>query len=180
MALLFQSSPDQWNLRRNLKPGRSDLWFVSRYQALMQPGRLVLLWEAKGTKAENVRGLYGWGVTIDELTRDTRGRLRIRLQYIERWVSKTDESKENREDDIAPIAASEVLGLNTWRNHLLSVFAAGTNFVVTPEQLEELSERIVKVRFPKSKFREAVEQYVVEGRLDPKVLAPDTIYEGEE
>ncbi len=168
MALLFQSNPDQWNLRKYLKPGGHVRWFVSRYQTLMRPGALVLLWVAKGSQSPQIKGLYGWGVTTDEVKQDDEGRLRIRLQYVERWVSKTDDEKKvDDENHIAPIPADKVLDLPAWKDHLLAVMPAGTNFLVTAEQLQELTDNIVDAKFQGSQFRRAVNQDIEGGKLDP-------------
>jgi len=123
----------------------------------MRPGALVLLWVAQGSQPPQIRGLYGWGITTDEVRQDEEGSLRIHLQYVERWVSKTDHAKNvPDEDHIAPIPAAEILGLPAWSDHLLAVMPVGTNFLVTAEQLEALLDHIVDVRFPESKLRRAV------------------------
>ena len=110
MGLLFQSNPNRWDLRKYLIPGEYGSWFVSRYQALMHEGILVLLWEAKGSKPDAVKGLYGWGVTTGEMKPDAAGRTRIPIKYIERWVSKRDhETHVPVKDQIAPVAAAQLL-----------------------------------------------------------------------
>lgn len=180
MALLFQSNPDQWDLRRYFEPGQYVSWFVSRYQTSMYPGVLVLLWEAQGSKPKEIKGLYGWGITTDAVKPDATGRLRIRLQYIERWVSKVDKNKSSAEHT-APIPADDVLSLPAWRGkHLLDVMPIGTNFLVSGKQLEELSNRIVRFRFPKSQFQEAIELDMRGERLDWTAFTPNLSFEAEE
>lgn len=181
MALLFQSNPDEWDLRGHMYPGRSVSWYVSRYQTFTYHGALVLLWEAQGHKPKAVRGLYGWGVTIGDVQQDApTGRMRIPLRYTERWRRKDDEGKEMRED-MAPISAHEVLSLGAWENHLLNLMPIGTNFLVTLEQLDELITKIVKVRFPKSRLYEAFKLESNEECLDASnFVTPKPILEGEE
>ena len=179
MAFLFQSNPDQWDLRRHLTPGNHVSWFVSRYQALMRPGALVLLWEARGSGPRAVRGLYGWGIMTEEPAPDATGRLRVRLQYVERWISKKDRDIP-RENHTAPLPGAAVLALPAWKDHLLAVMAIGTNFLVTPNQLEQLSERIVTVRFPDSQFGRAVRAESDGQQLDPSTFAHQVVYEGQE
>lgn len=155
MALLFQSNPDQWDLRRFLKPGGKVSWFVTRYLKYMKPGVLTLLWEAQGSEAPAVRGLYGWGITLTEPAPDELGRLRILLQYVERWVSAGDAKRNVPESDhVAGIPAQEVLSLPSWQDHPLKKMPVGTNFVVLPAQLEELSD-IVRKKYPGSAFPKA-------------------------
>lgn len=155
MALLFQSNPDQWDLRRFLQPGGKVSWFVTRYLKYMKPGVLTLLWEAQGSEDPAVRGLYGWGITLAEPAPDERGRLRIPLQYVERWVSAGDAKRNVPESDhVAGIPAQEVLSLPSWQDHPLAKMPVGTNFIVTPAQLEELSD-IVQKKYPGSAFPQA-------------------------
>lgn len=158
MALLFQSHPDQWDLRKYLIPGKNAYWNASRYQSLMGPGMIVLLWEARGSEPPEVRGLYGWGITTSELQKDYEGRARIRVQYIERWVSKTDaEKKVPDENHIAPIPASEVLNLRSWSDHLIESLPVGTNFIVTDTQLRDLLyERVLEKFNDDTQLKKAV------------------------
>ena len=152
MALLFQSNPDQWDLRRYLRPGAKASWSVSRYLKYMNPGVLALFWEAQGSEDPAVKGLYGWGIILAEPAPDERGRLRIPLQYIERWVSADDGKRRVPESDhTAGIPAPQVLSLPSWQDHLLAKMAAGTNFIVLPDQLEELSD-LVQTKYPGSAF----------------------------
>jgi hypothetical protein len=138
----------------------------------MYPGVLVLLWEAQGSKPKEIKGLYGWGITTDDVKPDDTGRLRIRLQYIERWISKTDRNKPFAEH-IAPISANDVLSLPAWRDkHLLDVMPIGTNFLVNAKQLEELSNHIVRLRFPGSQFQQAVALDLKGERLDWTAFVP--------
>ncbi|MFN2133264.1 MAG: hypothetical protein ACK2VD_22250 [Anaerolineae bacterium] len=178
MAFLFQSNPDQWDLRRHLVPGSYVSWFVSRYQALMGPGALVLLWEAQGSRPKAVKGLYGWGILTEEPAPDG-GRLRVRLMYVERWITEKDKDTP-LEDHLAPIPGTDVLALPAWQDHLLAVMPIGTNFLVTPEQLEQLSDRIVTLRFPDSQLDRAVRVANDGQQLDPSGFAHELIYERQE
>jgi hypothetical protein len=170
MALLFQSNPDQWNLREHFIPGNSVSWKVTRYSHLMKPGVLVLLWVARGKQPEQVRGLFGWGITTQNVEKNMLGKLHINLKYIERWVNPEDE-KNNIENKThqAPIPASEVLNLKTWEEHLLSLFPTGTNFLVTPAQLSELEEKVIRKKIPDSQFKQAVYK-----EISGKVLNADS------
>ena len=158
MALLFQSNPDQWDLRQHLEPGGRAFWFVNRYLSYMKQGTLTLLWEAQGKQRRAVKGLYGWGILRGEPARDVRGLLRAPLTYIERWVSADDARKEERkpEQDMAAIPADNVLALESWRDHLLARMPIGTTFLIDKMQIEELSG-IVMRRYRRSAFREAAE-----------------------
>jgi hypothetical protein len=176
MALLFQSNPNQWNLRKFFVPGDYAAWFVYRYKTLMDSGQLVLLWSAKGrTGSRAIKGLYGWGITTNS-PQDYSGELRIPLKYIERWVSKNDYvNKVPIEKHIAPIPAKTVFQLPSWKNHLLAVMPIGTNFLVTKEQLNELLYRIVSVRFPTSQLRQAVNLSIEGKQLNPDNFKPNKV-----
>jgi len=157
MALLFQSNPEQWDLRQYLKPGGRVSWFVSRYLSYMKPGTLTLLWEAQGEQQKAVKGLYGWGILQAEPARDVRGRLRVPLIYIERWVSAGDvRNKVPEPQHMAAIPADDILKLGSWRDHLLAKMPIGTNFLINVNQIEELS-RIVMKKYPTSAFEQAAD-----------------------
>ena len=157
MALLFQSNPDQWDLRHYLEPGKRVSWFVTRYLSYMKPGTLTLLWEAQGTKNVPVKGLYGWGIIEADPASDVRGRIRVPLMFIERWVSAYDvRNKIANPNHRAAILAEEVFKLESWRDHLLARMPIGTNFLVTANQVEELS-RIVMKKYTTSMFKQAAD-----------------------
>ena len=178
MALLFQSNPEEWDLRRFLIPGNDAAWFVTRYQALMYPGALALLWEAQGKLHGPVRGLYGWGITTGEIRRDAGGRQRIPLKYVERWVLQSD--REHAPDGhMAAIPAAVVLSLPTWSDHLLNKMPIGTNFLVSPEQVEELARELVQKIFPASQFAAAVKKELAGDSLEPGTFKFITVYQGE-
>ncbi len=160
MALLFQANPDNWDLREALDPvHRShDLWLVTRYFNFMHRGRIVLLWSAKGSLTDDVCGLYGWGITEGDPHPDNQGNLRIRVEYMERWIGRSRE--------IAAIRANELLGLRSWQEHLLSKMRIGTNFLVTPRQLEDLDREIIQLRFRGSAFGSAVKSELSGVQLD--------------
>ncbi len=157
MALLFQSNPDQWDLRGNLRPGGRASWFVNQNLRYMKQGELTLFWEAQGRKPKKpVRGLYGWGIILSEPRGDANGRLRVSLIYIERWVSVTDAMNRTELSEQGPaIPADDVLKLTSWENHRLAKMPIGTNFLVEPKQLQDLSQIVMK-RYPESSFPQAV------------------------
>ena len=158
MAFLFQSNPDQWSLLENIKPGKYVSWFVSRYKSYMYPGVPVLLWQSKGSDSKNLpyKGLYGWGITTEEVKLDVEGRSRIRLQYIEHWIPKLDPIT-NEPCQRAPLPADKVLSLPSWKEHLLATMPIGTNFLVNSKQLEELFYSLIDEHFPKTQFRKVIE-----------------------
>ena len=157
MAVLFQSNPDQWDLRQYLRPGGRASWFVNRYLSYMKRGTLTVLWEAQGKQRKAVRGLYGWGILHGEPARDVRGLLRAPLTYIERWVSADDTVNEvPLAQQVAAIPADDVLELESWRDHLLARMPIGTNFLIDKKQIEELSGVVMR-RYRRSAFGEAAE-----------------------
>jgi hypothetical protein len=172
-AFLFQSNPDRWDMRSFLKPGEEVAWYVTRYPSQMRPGALVLLWEARGREQVAVRGLYGWGITTDEVGPDEKGDLRIPVHCVERWVHPDDDESNVPDDQhIAPIPGSEVLDLPSWSGHQLATMPIGTNFLVSREQLGQLSELVVKPAVPDSQFPQAVDQVTKGEGLDPGLFKP--------
>jgi hypothetical protein len=157
MALLFQSNPDQWHLREHLRPGGRASWYVSRYLGYMKQGILTLFWEAQGKKqAKPVKGLYGWGILLSEPKGDAGGRLRVPLIYIERWISATDVKNKTALPNQGPaVPANIVLNLKSWTNHPLATMPIGTNFLVTPQQLQDLCSEVMNI-YPQSAFSQAV------------------------
>lgn len=171
-AVLFQSNPDRWDLRRSLQPGEEENWHVKQYRGEMHSGRLVLLWEAKGRKEEAVKGLYGWGITTREVWSRANEAM-IGLQYVERWVDKNDDARSVPDGEhVAAIPGKDMLGLPSWSQHRLNTMPMGTNFLVSREQLEELSERIVKVRLPDSRLPEAVSRAISGEAISPDLFEP--------
>ncbi len=168
-TLLFQSTDTtRFHLRKDFTPGRSVSWFVSRYKSLMHPGQIVLLWNAKGKSSLNVKGLYGWGITTGEPKHDSTGKFRINVEYIERWISKHDAiNNVPPENQNAPVSAGNVLALPSWKGHLLATMPIGTNFLVTQDQLDELLNQIIDVRFPSSQLRRAVNSSKYRNQIDP-------------
>jgi len=57
-AFVFQSSPDRFDLRKAIHPGRRGTWYATRYRDEMRPGDTVFFWMSGD---EHFRGLYGWG-----------------------------------------------------------------------------------------------------------------------
>lgn len=57
-TFLFQSVPDRFDLRKEIRPGETDVWYATRYRSEMNPGDVVFFWMGGD---EHFRGLYGWG-----------------------------------------------------------------------------------------------------------------------
>jgi len=57
-VFVFQSVPERYDLRQEIKPGQPDTWYATRYRNEMAPGAIVFFWMAGD---EHFRGLYGWG-----------------------------------------------------------------------------------------------------------------------
>ena len=62
-VFLFQSAPEQYDLRKELRPGEFDNWHATRYRMEMHPGDIVFFWMGGD---QNFRGLYGWGEITSE------------------------------------------------------------------------------------------------------------------
>jgi hypothetical protein len=166
MAFIFQSNPNQWRGMSQTKVGSTIHWYVTRYRNLMGKGNVVLFWEAAGAGPPSAAGLYGWGITTGEVYRDGDD-WKIPVLFIEKWVREGSST--------APISRAEALGLPSWQDHLLKRFPAGTNFVVSVQQVQDLIRSYVQKRYPESSLSNALalsSQAPLEaaGLGEPKVL----------
>lgn len=176
MALLFQSNPEQWDLRQYLKPGARGSWSANRFLSYMKRGTLTLLWESQGKEPKEVKGLYGWGILEAEPAKNMRGKQSVPIMYIERWVS-TNDVEQRMSEHMAAISADEVFKLESWKEHLLAKMPIGANFRVEKKQLEELTGIIMK-RYTKSDFQKAADMDETGGGLEIGQFVPGVIEEG--
>lgn len=57
-TFIFQSVPERYDLRTELRAGNSDTWYATRYRNDMNAGDVVFFWMGG---EQDSRGLYGWG-----------------------------------------------------------------------------------------------------------------------
>lgn len=111
---IFQSVPERYDLRNELKRGRTDTWYATRYRSQMSPGDYVFFWMGGD---ENVRGLYGWGVlkssayikpNWDTFGVDVEYKVRFKRPILARYV-KSDVTLNNLLIFKAPSASNFLL-----------------------------------------------------------------------
>ncbi len=167
VAFIFQSNPDRYQLREHLVPGKTVFWKAYQYRQKLRAGQLILLWEARGSQEPEVRGLYGWGITVGEI-RGNNSHYEIPVTFIERWVHQSDRNLDDLgKSTRAPIAAADVLVLPSWKSHRLARMPIGTNFPVNTNQLKEIVESLIKSRLSDSQFSKAVATVLRSSDLDP-------------
>lgn len=174
MAFILQANPDRWDLRQFLIPDRVVRWYVRNYVSLMRPGEIVLFWLARGGKSPKVRGIYGWGLIDEPVYTDERGDLRLPVRYVERWVRQGEEGMEPDKQH-APIPCADVLSLPSWSENLISVNPQGSTFLVSEEQLRELTEQLIAKRIPRSQLMRATELYLRQRNLSGESFSYLTI-----
>lgn len=175
MAIILQSVPERWDIRERLRPGKIVEWYAGSYQSILQKGRLVLFWSAKGNEPPAVRGFYGWGISTENIKLDHQGKQRLPVRYVEQWILQDDiQLNKSPKEYSAPIPASAVFNLSSWTNHLLAINPRGSTFIVNNLQMKQLVE-LVKVNYPNSQLESAS---LSEELLDPKMFIPKTLEGG--
>lgn len=115
-AWLFQSVPQEYDLRGALREGLKETWRVSRYRSQMKPGDLVFFWMGG---PPDVRGLYGWGVIAGVPSFDPSDKqFGVEVRY--------HRQLEN------PLLASKIRGAPALRQMLIFRAPFGTNFALSP------------------------------------------------
>lgn len=125
MNFIFQAKPAIFDLRDRLKVHGENAWLASRYQREMHEGDTVYLWRA-GDPSE--RGIYGRGTIVKPVFTDRKNVQRVVVRY----------------DEVFPEHISvELLKKHpVLRDLLILRNAMGTNFPLTDEQDQALSEII--------------------------------------
>lgn len=126
MSWLFQSIPRRYNLKDKMQAGESETWLVTRYMDEMKKGDLVFLWMAGPPE---IRGLYGWGRVSDDKPR-----------FFKDWGYGIAVRYERKFRD--HILFSEVKALWAFSDFVLFKTAIGTNFKLSDEQTEALTDLI--------------------------------------
>jgi hypothetical protein len=134
MSWIFQAVRNRYDLRTELRPGKRDVWLVTRYGDQMQRGDVVYLWQAG---APEIRGIYGWGRIERDGAREYKDGAGIPVAY---------------EAAFSPhVRASEVEQLSEMQDHLLFRMPIGTNFPLAEVQdraVRRLIQDLLKVRVP--------------------------------
>jgi EVE domain len=124
-AWIFQSKPDQTDLRYELTVGAVDPWMATRYRSEMRDGDVVYFWLAGGP---DIRGVYGRGRIVGEPFRERDGTPLIKVKVEQRYrkplgVTEIRKNKKLQELDILRIPI-------------------GTNFRLTNEQSAALEDHL--------------------------------------
>jgi hypothetical protein len=125
-VFIFQSVPDRYDLRRELRVGKSDTWYATRYRNEMKVGDVVYFWMGGD---QDIRGLYGWGNLTSKA-------------YLKRnWDSHgVDVAYSVRFND--PFLARDLKNDAYLRTLLVLRAPQATNFLLTPEQASQLANFI--------------------------------------
>lgn len=125
-TFIFQSVPEKYDLRKALRPGKSDTWYATRYKNDMHPGDLVFFWMGGD---EDIRGLYGWGKICSE-------------SYLEKgWDSHgVDANYEVKFK--TPISAKLVRKHPLLKNMLIFRAPQATNFLLSFDEAKNLAKLV--------------------------------------
>ena len=120
---LFQSLPENRDLRIELWEGAAKTWRVSRYRSEITPGDTVFFW--MGGPPE-VRGLYGWGEVVGspQFYAD-RDQFRVEVIYRRRFDP--------------PLLAGQIRSTGNLDQMLIFRAPFGTNFPLTPREAETIA-----------------------------------------
>lgn len=132
MSFIFQAIPDRYDLRTELREGKSAAWVASRYRNQMSRGDIVYLWQGGDIKS---RGIYGWGViSSDDPKQDVEGTYRIAVTYKKCFL-----------DNEPPLflGLEDIHSKSSLSNMLIMRMPIGTNFILTPEEDAALRQLIV-------------------------------------
>jgi predicted RNA-binding protein with PUA-like domain len=119
---VFQSTPDRYDLRQAIVPGKADTWYATRYRNEMHPGDLAFFWMAGD---EFFRGLYGWGsITSNPY---------LKANWDSHGVDVTYKVKFEK-----PISAKSLRNDRELADMLIFRAPQATNFLLTPTQAKRL------------------------------------------
>jgi hypothetical protein len=128
-VFVFQSVPEQYDLREKLRAGQSDTWYATRYRAEMRPRDVVFFWMGGD---RHFRGLYGWGeITKAPYLKSEWDSYGVEVRYEEKFKK--------------PILATTIETDPVLSSLLIFRAPQATNFMLSPEQAKKLV-RLIKER----------------------------------
>jgi predicted RNA-binding protein with PUA-like domain len=121
---LFQSLPENRDLRIELWEGAIKTWRVSRYRSQISPGDTVFFW--MGGPSE-IRGLYGWGEVVGSPRFDAdKDQFRVEVVYRRRFEP--------------PLLAWQIRSRADLDQMLIFRAPFGTNFPITPHEADTIAQ----------------------------------------
>jgi len=127
-SFIFQSRPDKFDLRTELRPQVVDRWPAARYRTVMRPGDIVYFWLAG---PEDIRGIYGWG-TIRKFPYRSQGRDTYDVDvYVEQVLAK-------------PLFAVSLRRMPGLSDLLILRAPQATNFLLSHEEALQIAAEIGK------------------------------------
>lgn len=123
-TFIFQSRPDESDLRKSLKIGSADTWNVTRYSGRMSAGDRVLFWLAGDP---SYRGLHGWGSLTSEA-------------YLRPEWSKHGVDVVYKGAFSPPVRADEIKSDPSLRHLLIFRAPSATNFVLSDQEARQLTD----------------------------------------
>lgn len=127
-TFIFQATPDSYDMRSDLKPKRSEVWYARQHRTQMAPGDMVLLWMSGN---EEIRGIYGWGqitspAYLDPESRSDDPEFGVNVKVMGHFKK--------------PILAVDLKKHAVLRDLRILRAPTGTNFLVEPVQEAELNK----------------------------------------
>jgi hypothetical protein len=124
---VFQSRIDKYDLRVELQAGRVETWAATRHRSAMRPGDVVFFWLAG---AEDVRGIYGWGL--------------IKRFPQQRGETTYEVDVQVEQVFVQPLLASTIRRVPELRDLLILRAPQATNFLLAPQEAARLVDEIRK------------------------------------
>jgi predicted RNA-binding protein with PUA-like domain len=125
-AWIFQSKPQQYDLRTELQVGQVERWMATRYRSEMRDGDTVLFWLAG---SPDIRGIYGRGRIVGEPFPDPDdGGPVINVRVEEKYR--------------APLSVSQIRADQKLRELDILRVPIGTNFRLTKDELAALERHL--------------------------------------
>lgn len=130
-AWIFQSKPQQYDLREELEVGSVEPWMATRYRSEMREGDTVYFWLAG---SPDIRGIYGRGKIVGEPYRHSDGGPVVDVK-----VDKTFHP---------PLTVSKIKSDIKLRKLDILRVPIGTNFRLDQEQIEALEKHLSGLAAP--------------------------------
>src|SRR4051812_48416606 len=125
-TFIFQAVPERYDLRQELRAGKSDTWYATRYRNDMNASDIVFFWMGGD---QDSRGLYGWGtLTSGAYLKSDWESHGVDVRYEVRFAK--------------PILATDLKKEPILKDLLILRAPQATNFLLTEQQASDLRKFI--------------------------------------
>ncbi len=128
---LFQGKPERYDVATKIIPDEEETWLVTRYREQMSVGDIVFFWRS-GSREE--RGIYGWGTITGNPHFFENWGWGIKVKYKVRLTT--------------PLKYTPLKEQSSFSNNLIFKMPIGTNFHISQEEFNEISDLISQTNGP--------------------------------